>query len=174
MIASASSIPSLPLKKHMPYVKINYAYLDSAHDAMAIHKYFHEEKIHAYINFGRVAKPDIREGFHLDKNFRPICPAGYRMHREGNDYKLMRIKFTFPLAIRKDNTRICKCENPCTNAKSGAIVYLSRKDNPRLFTTPSRDSSEWHSEYSKRSSVERANKFMKVDCLLEHGLPSYF
>ena len=162
------------MKKHMPYVKINYAYLYSAHDAMAIHKYFHEEKIHAYINLGRVAKPDIREGFHLDKNFRPICPSGYRMHREGNDYKLMRIKFTFPLAIRKDNTRICKCENPCTNAKSGAIVYLSRKDNPRLFTTPSRDSSEWHSEYSKRSSVERANKFMKVDCLLEHGLPSYF
>ena len=81
----------------------------------------------------------------------------------------MRIKFTFPLAIRKDNTRICKCENPCTNAKSGAMVYLSRKDNPILFTTPSRDSSEWHSEYSKRSSVERTNKFMKVDCLLEYG-----
>ncbi|WP_405755577.1 hypothetical protein [Anaerovibrio slackiae] len=51
MIASASSIPSLPLKKHMPYAKINSAYLDSAHDAMAIHKYFHKEKIHAYIDF---------------------------------------------------------------------------------------------------------------------------
>ena len=73
----------------MPYVKINYEYLDSAHDAMAIHKYFHKEKIHAYIDLGWVAKPDIREGSHLDKDFRPICPAGYRVYREGNDYKRM-------------------------------------------------------------------------------------
>ena len=157
------------MKKHMPYAKINSAYLDSAHDAMAIHKYFQEEKIHAFIDLGRVAKPSIREGFHLDKDFRPICPAGYRMHREGNDYKHMRIKFTCPLAIRKDNTRICRCENPCTTAKSGAMVYLSRKDNPRLFTTPSRDSSECRREYRKRTSVERSNKSMKVDYLLEHG-----
>ena len=81
MIAFASPIPSLPLKKHMPYAKINSAYLDSAHDVMAIHKYLHEEKIHAYIDLGSVAKPNIREGFHLDKDFRPICPAGYRMYR---------------------------------------------------------------------------------------------
>lgn len=92
------------MKTHMPYAKINSAYLDSAHDAMAIHKYFQEEKIHAFIDLGRVTKQKISEGFHLDKDFRPICPAGYRMNREGNDYKHMRIKFTYPLAIRKDNT----------------------------------------------------------------------
>ena len=32
------------------------------------------------------------------------------MYRKGNDYKHMHIKFTCLLVIRKDNTRICKCE----------------------------------------------------------------
>lgn len=95
----------------MPYAKINAVYLDSAHDAMAIYKYFQNEKLQAYIDLGRIAKPGIMEGFHPDKDFRPICPAGYKMRSEG----------------------------------------------------------KWRSEYCKRTSVERSNKSMKVDCLLEHG-----
>ncbi len=41
--------------------------------------------------------------------------------------------------------------------------------NIRLYTSPPRESDEWHLMYNKRTSSERCNKRIKLDYLLEAG-----
>ncbi len=76
-------------------------------------------------------------------------------------------KFRCPMMNR--STGVCRCDTPCSNAKYGRTVHLALKDDPRLFNLPPRDSKEWKSAYSRRTSSERCNKRIKIDFHLEDG-----
>jgi len=88
------------------------------------------------------------------------------MHHDGVEKFKHREKYRCPLADRKNG---CKCPNPCSDSKYGRTVHLQQKNNPRLFNIPPRDSTQWITEYDKRTSVERSNKREKIDYKLESG-----
>lgn len=157
-------------KAHMPQAKVNSIILDSAHDVMAFYKYFHKENITAYIDINkRAAKPTLRDGFTLDADNRPICPSGFKMWRDGTDYKRMRTKYICPKLARMVKITMTTCNDSSTDSLRGCVLYLTHKDNPRYFTVPARDSKEWKLMYNKRTSSERANKRIKNDYKLEDG-----
>ena len=62
--------------------------------------------------------------------------------------------------------RVCHCENPCTDSKSGRMVYLYPEKNLRLYPGTLRGTEEWDSTYKIRTSVERSiNHFKDSFCL---------
>ena len=138
---------------------------DSAHDAMPYYQYFKRENITPFINLnGKGGRPPIyKNDFTIDKDDVPICPSGYRMHRDGIEIAKGRMKFKCPKISYAGGGISCTCETPCSNAKYGRTVHLVLKDNPRLFNNPSRSSKEWKLEYNARTSAERSNKREKLD-----------
>ena len=106
---------------------------------------------------------------HLPACSVPICPADYRMCRDGIEVAKGRMKFKCPKMNKENGCLSCTCETPCSDAKYGRTVHLVLKDNPRLFNNPPRSSKEWKTEYNARTSVERSNKREKIDFKLESG-----
>ena len=152
----------------MPEASVSKVLLDSAHDAMALYRYFRRNTIVPFIDINsKRGKPAIyKDDFALGDDGVPICPAGRRMNRDGCENKKHRLKYRCPLTSRKYG---CSCSTPCSDSKYGRTVHLQMKDDPRLINIPPRDSTEWKLEYNARTSSERCNKREKNDFLLESG-----
>ena len=159
------------MKSFLPNFKITKILLDSAHDAMPYYQYFKRENITPFIDLNdKGGRPPVyKHDFTLDKDGVPICPAGFRMHRDGIEVAKGRMKFKCPKMSRKNGCISCTCETPCSDAKYGRTIHLLLNKNPRLFNIPPRNSKEWKLEYNARTSVERSNKREKIDFQLESG-----
>ena len=153
------------MKNLLPQATISNLLLDSAHDAMPYYEYCLENDITPFIDLngnGTVQQDDIT----LDKDGRPICPAGKRMIRDGCEKDRKRIKFRCPKAWKGHP---CSCETPCSETKYGRVTHLYTADNPRMINIPARGSRQWKDMYRKRTSSERTNKRIKNDYKLEDG-----
>ena len=58
-------------------------------------------------------------------------------------------------------SRICTCENPCTNSKYGRVTHTYPSKDLRLYPGTIRGTDEWNSIYKIRVAVEKAINHMK-------------
>lgn len=148
--------------------KVSEVLLDSAHDVMAIYQFCQENSISALIDlnerFGVSFK--YKDNFTIGKDGIPVCEAGLKMIRDGTEKARKRIKYRCPNAYHCDGIH---CDHKCSDSPYGRVVHVATKDNPRIFTIPPRESTEWKEKYKKRTSSERCNKRLKEDFLLENG-----
>ena len=156
------------MKSYLKEFRIEKLLLDSAHDAYAVYDYCKEYCITPFIdlNSGNTGNFKYKDDFTISNDGVPVCKAGLRMHRDGNEPSKHRAKYRCPKANR---TNGCFCEMPCSDAKYGRTVHIYHSDNPRLFNIPPIDSKQWKKEYDRRTSVERSNKREKEDYKLEDG-----
>ena len=156
------------MKSYLKEFSIEKLLLDSAQDAYAVYDYCKENSITPFIdlNSGNTGNFKYKDDFTIDNDGVPVCKAGLRMHRDGNEPAKHRAKYRCPKASRSKG---CFCETPCSDAKYGRTVHIFHNDNPRLFNIPPRDSKQWKKEYNRRTSVERSNKREKEDYKLEDG-----
>ena len=156
------------MKSYLPEFHIEKLLLDSAHDSYPLYDYCKANDITPFIdlNPSHSGHYTYKNDFTIGDDGVPVCQMGLRMHHDGVEKSRHREKYRCPLANRKNG---CKCPNPCSDSKYGRTVHLQQKDNPRLFNIPPRDSTQWKSEYNKRTSVERSNKREKIDYKLEDG-----
>lgn len=156
------------MRSFLSDLSINKLLLDSAHDAMSFYEYFKHKGITPFIDLNekRGIKVKYKDDFTIGKDGIPLCRAGRKMSHDGVEKSKHRIKFRCPLSSRKYG---CSCKHPCSDSKYGRTVHLAMKDNPRLINIPPRDSEEWKTEYTARTSAERSNKRQKLDFLLESG-----
>ncbi len=156
------------MKSYLPEFHIEKLLLDSAHDTYPLYEYRKTNGITPFIdlNPGHTRHPKYKNDFTIDEDGVPVCKPGLCMHHDGVEKAKHREKYQCPLSNRKKG---CFCECTCSDSKYGRIVHIQRKDNPRLFNIPPRDSKEWKEEYSRRTSMERSNKREKIDYKLEDG-----
>jgi len=141
--------------------------LDAAHDSMAMYTLCKNESISPFIdlNLGNSKKTSDYHGVTIGPDGIPICNAGLKMKSNGNDLRRQYAKFRCPLNINGN----CSCQSPCSTAKFGRTCSIPMESNIRLYTSPPRESDEWHLMYNKRTASERCNKRLKLDYLLEAG-----
>lgn len=153
------------MKAFLPQARISNLLLDCAHDAMPLYQYCLDHGISPFIDLngdGTICPDDIT----LDKDGRPICPAGLKMIRDGAEKDRKRIKFRCP---RSWKGHPCSCNVPCSDKEYGRVVHLYTSDNPRMINIPPRGSKQWKEIYKRRTSSERTNKRIKNDFQLENG-----
>ena len=95
----------------------------------------------------------------------PLCPNDrtpfvFRGSCNGKN-RSVRLKFACPRSRPIGNTRICGCDNPCTDSKYGKSVYVYPHRNIRLYPGLSRDSDEFAKIYNRRTAVERSINSLK-------------
>lgn len=156
------------MKAFLKEINISEVLLDSAHDVMAIYQFCQENAITPIIDLnergGLLFK--YKNDYTVGKDGIPMCTAGLKMIRDGTEKARRRIKYRCPNCYHNDGVH---CDRSCTDSPYGRVVHTATKDNPRIFTIPPRESSEWREEYKKRTSSERCNKREKGDYLLESG-----
>ena len=124
------------MKSFLPDYTVSKVLLDSAHDAMPYYQYFKRENITPFIDLnGKGGRPPIyKNDLTIDKDGVPICPSGYRTHRNGIEAAKGRMKFKCPKISHAGGCISCTCENPCSNAKYGRTVHLDAWDLPSEST----------------------------------------
>ena len=148
--------------------KVSEVLLDSAHDVMAIYQFCQKNSIAALIDLNERCGVNFKykDNFTIGKDGIPVCKAGLKMIRDGTEKARKRIKYRCPNVYHCDGIH---CDHKCSDSPYGRVVHVATKDNPRIFTIPPRESTEWKEEYKKRTSSERCNKRLKEDFLLEDG-----
>lgn len=145
-------------------------FLDSAHDALAIYELFDREGTVPFIDLNtRNSSPLSEKDYTIGKDGVPVCSAGCTMKFMGFDKAQHRLKYRCPMMHMEKGCIVCKCENPCSEAKYGRQIHVYPSDNPRLFCTPPRGTDAWKDAYKKRTGAERTNKRIKNDYKMEDG-----
>ncbi len=158
--------------EHNFNVNISGAALDKGHDAMGIYNYFLQKSIPTAIplNNRRKLNPYEQE-INISRKGIPICKGGKEMRFHGYDKKRMRLCFNCPSkrparksGIYHFTSHVQECPNkslcePFT--KMSPIIYISSKDNPRLYPQIPRSSDRYKELYNQRGATERSNSFKK-------------
>ena len=78
----------------------------------------------------------------------------------------MRFKWVCSKSKQIGSTRVCTCDNPCTDSLYGRCVYTYPDKDLRLYPGIARGTEEWDKLYKKRVVVERTiNTFKSSLCL---------
>ena len=74
-----------------------------------------------------------------------------------------RQKWCCPKIKFVNRKRICTCEHPCTNSKTGRVVYTYPDKNFRLYPGTLRGTDEWKNLYKIRNVVEQSINHIKTN-----------
>ena len=142
-----------------PLLKYSTFIGDSAFDS-----YDNYEMLLNYFKFERALIPinsrnSSNSNVDFDENGSPLCPADKTpmtfLGKSGGKKRSLRFKWVCHKSIPFGSTRVCVCENPCTDSKYGKCVYTYPNKNLRLYPGIARGSEEWDRLYKKRVFVER-------------------
>ena len=102
----------------------------------------------------------------INENGIPCCPhdKSLAMKYEGTSklksgvtrYKFVcpKIKWIYNSSTKKQH-RECQCDNPCTQSKSGRMVYIYPEKDLRAYPGTLRGTEEWDNTYKIRTVVEQ-------------------
>lgn len=145
--------------------KPEYYLMDAGYDHKAIYEIVRKDyKAQAIIPLNHRRAKEPPEG--LDWDATPICSAGYRMVYWGGSKGVN--KFRCPHIMGK-----CDCpfgSSWCSDSNYGMVIKTRARQDPRLFCTPHRGTTNWQSLYNKRTCVERCFGRLKEHLGLETGL----
>jgi len=145
--------------------KPEYFLMDAGYDHREIYSLI-REKYHAQaiIALNKRGAKQPQAGFDWDGT--PICSAGYRMVYWGSCNEVN--KFRCPHVLGK-----CDCPFGsawCSDSNYGMVIKTRVKDDPRLFSTPHRGTTNWQKLYNMRTYSERCFSRFKENLGLEAGL----
>ena len=115
--------------------------------------------------------------YFINEDGSPCCPndPALPMKPEGNTSHLRCGLKTFKFVCPKmswdkgddgKSHRTCHCEDPCTDSKSGRMIYVYPERNLRLYPGTLRGTQQWEETYKIRTAVERSiNHFKDSFCL---------
>ncbi len=145
--------------------KINYYLMDSGYDQHSVYSLINDKyQAQAIIALNNRSAKQPKAG--LDWDGTPICSAAYRLIYWGS-YKGEN-KFRCPHILGK-----CDCPFGsawCSESNYGMVVKTRTKDDPRLFCSPHRGTSNWQKLYNLRTYSERCFSRFKENLGLETGL----
>lgn len=178
-------IPTLSdfFKKH-PLINPKVFLGDSAFDSIQVYKDLltgdtfgsnrHFSKAYIPLNKRTSLK---NADYHINKAGIPCCPhdSSLPMRPEGNTSHLRCGVPTFKFVCPKmkwsrcedgKSRRVCFCDNPCTDSKSGRMVYVYPEKNLRAYPGTIRNTKEWDNIYKQRPVIEQSiNHFKDSMCL---------
>ena len=110
-----------------------------------------------------------------DANFddagKPVCPIDRTpflyLGKSGGKNRSQRFKWVCPKSVQKGGTRVCTCENPCTDSTYGKCVYTYPDKNFRLYPGIPRNTEHWDNLYRHRVTVERTINLLKDTFVLD-------
>lgn len=97
----------------------------------------------------------------FDKNGTPLCPLDktpFTFHGvSGGKNRSGRYKWVCHKSqrIHGSSSRVCSCENPCTDSSYGRCVYTYPDKNLRLYPGIPRGTEHWNNLYRHRTLIER-------------------
>ena len=95
----------------------------------------------------------------------PICPIDGTqftcLGKSGGKNRSLRFKWVCHKSVPKGNTRICICENPCTDSAYGKCAYTYPDKNFRDCPGIPRNTEHWNNLYKHRVLVERTINIFK-------------
>lgn len=106
----------------------------------------------------------------LNEHGIPVCPFNHSLPMVFNSHchekgRADRDKWICPKTsyskTPNGSTRICNCENPCTDSKYGRVTYTYPSKNLRLYPGTIRNTDEWNTIYKIRGTVEQAINHIK-------------
>lgn len=115
--------------------------------------------------------------YHVNEAGIPGCPhdSSLPMRPEGNTSHLRCGIPTFKFVCPKmkwsrcedgKSRRVCFCDNPCTDSKSGRMIYVYPEKNLRAYPGTIRNTKEWDNIYKQRPVIEQSiNHFKDSMCL---------
>ena len=107
----------------------------------------------------------------------PCCPhdPDLPMKQEGNTshlrcgvptFKFVCPKMTWDKCEDGKYRRVCHCDDPCTDSRSGRMTYIYPERDLRLYPGTLRGTPEWDKTYKIRTTVERNINQVKYSCCL--------
>lgn len=134
----------------------------------------HFSKAFIPLNSGRSS---VGEECPLNEFGVPCCPhdPNLPMKQEGNTshlrcglptFKFVCPKMTWDKCDDGKYHRVCHCDNPCTDSKSGRMTYIYPERDLRLYPGTVRGTKEWDMTYKIRTTVERNINQFKHSCCL--------
>ena len=113
----------------------------------------------------------------LNEHGVPCCPHDptLPMKPEGNTshlrcgmptFKFVCPKMTWDKCDDGKYHRVCHCDDPCTDSKSGRMTYIYPERNLRLYPGTIRGTDEWIKTYKIRTAVERDINHFKGSCCI--------
>lgn len=144
---------------------------DSAFD-----KYDHYSMLIKEFKFNKAVIPlNSRNSSKLSSEFNeegtPLCPIDgtpfIYLGKAGGKNRSQRFKWGCPKSKQVGSSRICTCDNPCTDSTYGRCVYTYPDKNLRLYPGIARESEEWYNLYKKRVVVERTINTFKFSLCLD-------
>jgi hypothetical protein len=128
----------------------SYWVMDAAYDSLNIYETvmndFHAQAIIA-LNHRGAKQP--KAGYDFDGT--PVCSAGFKMTYWGHHHGIN--KFRCPHVLGKVDCPFGSAW--CSSSNYGLVVKTKAKDDPRMFNTPHRGSSNWKQLYNQRTASER-------------------
>jgi len=103
----------------------------------------------------------------FDGNGTPVCPRDKTpfsfLGVSGGKNRSKRFKWVCHKSEKapKSTTRICSCENPCTDSSYGRCVYTYPDKNLRLYPGIPRGTEHWDNLYRHRVLIERTIYLLK-------------
>lgn len=85
----------------------------------------------------------------------------------GEKNRSLRFKWVCPKSVHKGTTRVCTCDNPCSDSKYGKCVYTYPDKNFRLYPGIPRNTEHWDNLYRHRVTVERTINLLKDTFVLD-------
>lgn len=140
---------------------------DSAHDNYPFYELLDAWRIEAFIPLNERNKNHNSYELPVKKNEIPFCQANLPMIPWGYCPDRYRIKYRCPQKTGKVES--CPLSFPCSPSSYGRVVYLKSPSDLRLFPKTPRESKNWKTEYSKRTSSERSIKRKKFDYHIENS-----
>lgn len=143
-----------------PEISFKTASFDKAYDATGFYSLLTHFHIAPIIDINERHKQSLPMPIGYDDYGYCICPANYRMIKDGMDWTKQRHKNRCPNAVSPNKY---PCDKKCSSKDYGRVVYNHLADNPRTFCPIPRDTVEWKYLYNKRTSTERCNDRIKND-----------
>ena len=155
-ITSASVHDTQPVYELMNKTKAALAHnpcywaMDAAYDSVDIYETVrNEHHAQAIIPLNHRGAKQPKAGYNFDGT--PVCSAGFEMTYWGHHHGIN--KFRCPHVLGKVD---CPFGSTwCSSSNYGLVVKTKVKDDPRMFNTPHRGSSNWKQLYNQRTASER-------------------
>jgi Transposase DDE domain len=148
-------------------VKLKHLMADKGYDALALHKLCDDLKMLPIIPIRASTKKRLPEGFTVNEEGVPICPAGKKMRRHAFNKRQNKMTYNCPVKrpthkngkpVWKQHCSECPMAKLCEEkSKMGPIVHIRGEPEKNLRVCPKveRESETFKEQYKDRTSTER-------------------
>ena len=103
--------------------------------------------------------------YEFDEYGTPLCPLDKTpfifLGKSGGKNRSQRFKWVCHKSVQSGSTRICTCQNPCTESPYGKCTYTYPDRDFRMYPGVPRNTEHWDNLYNHRVYIERTIFLLK-------------